>query len=508
MSNSAYSVLAYMLYLPVNFFVSVYVVHRIGWAQFGVWASLTTILGYGGFLELGISTPLIKYVAEYMALGRRREINVLVSTAMVFYLAVGSAFFVSMVLASGWILHHVFHASSHDFASLRLFYIAVIGGFVLALSFSVLSSLVVGLQRADLIARRGLIVNLSSSVFNVTAVSLGYGVGGLACGWLFTAALGFVLNWQIAKRLFPPLRLNPFLFRLARLKMILHFSAKVQVTTLTLTLNDQVDQTLILYALGQRQAGYFAFAARIAFGVRSFSLCLMSGIMAAASDLAAAKETARLRELYIRTTRYLMIIDLGLCAAVAGMAHPITKLLLSHELAGGSARVALSLMIMLAGYAIWLPSQATSDILNGLGRPEIRMRADVSFLLIHIPISAFLIWRFGFYGTIIGTSATLVMTRMYVYTAGARALGVAVPDLARSSFLQPAVAALIALATVVAMQLLLAEPAIMTVVVDGALFVCIYAVYVYFRGFDTYDRAVVHSLTRPFFHALVARARL
>src|SRR5947209_14245264 len=114
--NSVLSVAAYVFTLPLALFVNSFVVHRIGLEQYGIWAALTTIMSYGGVLDLGISVPVIKYVAEYVARGQRDEVNDLVGTAMAFYLAVAALFVVVMSLISSWVLLHLFHTSDQDTA--------------------------------------------------------------------------------------------------------------------------------------------------------------------------------------------------------------------------------------------------------------------------------------------------------------------------------------------------------------------------------------------------------
>src|SRR4051794_16506158 len=47
-SNSIFSVVAYLVYLPVGLIVSRYTVEHIGLHAFGIWATLTALTGYGG----------------------------------------------------------------------------------------------------------------------------------------------------------------------------------------------------------------------------------------------------------------------------------------------------------------------------------------------------------------------------------------------------------------------------------------------------------------------------
>jgi O-antigen/teichoic acid export membrane protein len=491
-SNALVSLLSSMISLPVSLLLSRFVVHQIGLGAYGIWAALGMLVGYGGLLDLGVRVPLIKYTAEYMALGRERDINVLLSSVMVLYASVSAVFVLVMTLGSGWLLSHVLHAGQHD-STIRLLYFAMVVGFAVSFTFGILRSLLEGLQRADLSARLNLGFNLTSAAGTVLVLMMGLGVPGLAANWLLVTGIITAASWALAKGLVPSLALNPFLFSVGQLKPILSFSVKAQVTSVTLMLNDQVDRTLIAYALGTTPLGYYQLAAKAGEAVRGLSFALMGGVMPAISDLAAVGHGVRLREMYVRTSRYLAILDFGLCAGIAGLALPLIRAWLGP----GYGQVAITLIIILAGYAIWLPSQSTSDPLNGISRPDIRMHADLAFLFVHVPLSILLIWRFGYFGTVIGTTFSLSSTRLYIYWRGPRALGVPVTELLRRSYLQPAAGATLALFSVALPQVLGVPFSFVTLLAEGSVFVAVYLGYITLVALDAYDRELLHSAAQP-----------
>ena len=485
--NSVYTVAAYALNLPLSLFVSRFVVHRIGLSAFGTWAALTIVLSFGSLLDLGVTTPLVKYTAEYMTDSRERNINTLLNTAMVFYFAAGAVFVGVASLGSGWVLAHLFHVSPND-VQLRFLYFAVILGFWVSLTFSMLQSLLIGLQLSYVVARLALLFNVLGAIGVIITLSLGMGINGLAITWLTVTVLTIGANWAIAKRHFPSLQIDPRLFSWRELRRIMGFSTKVQVTTLTLFLNDQVDRTLIVYALGPASLGFYQLASRAAFALRGISFSLLAGFVAVSSDLAATSQHARLLRLYIKATRYVAAVDYGLFAGVASLSQPLVW----AWLGAGYGQVADTIILVLAGYAVWLPTQPTTETLNGLGRPEIRMRADLAFLFLHIPLSIFLIWRFGYFGTIVGTVFALAVTRVYLYTVGPRLIGVSPVLLFRQSLLHPAIAALLASAGVLALE---AATYISWawLVIEVALFGTIYLTYGYFFILDDEDRGAITS---------------
>lgn len=502
--NSLYTLLAYALGLPLALFVSRFIVHKIGLSAFGIWAALTVVMSFASLLDLGVTTPLVKYTAEYMTGRRDHDVNVLLNTSMVFYFIAGGLCAGGGALASGWVLIHLFHVGSNDL-QLRTLYFAVIIGFWASLTFSVLQSLLVGLQRVDLVARLNLLFNVLGAIGNVVALSLGMGINGLAVTWLAVTVLTVAANWAIARRLFPALRLDPRLFRWRELRHIMGFSTRVQVTSLTLFLNDQVDRTLIAYVLGPASLGFYQLAARVATSLRGVSFALLGGFVAASSDMAATGQHERLQRLCLRATRYIATVDYGLCAGVACLAQPLVWAWLGP----GYGRVGQTLVLILAGYAVWLPTQPTSEALNGLGRPQIRMRADLAFLCLHIPLSVVLIWRFGYFGTIVGTIVALSFTRIYLYVVGPWNLGVSPLTLVRESLLHPAIAALLAACSTLAVEAV-THISWAWLLLEIALFSSVYLSYAYFLILHRDDRvALTARIAGPAgLKSLILRPRL
>jgi O-antigen/teichoic acid export membrane protein len=491
-ANAATSTIAYIIYLPVSLLVNAYAVHRIGLTAFGVWATLTTIMGYGELLDLGVTAPLVKYVAESNVHANHREVNALLGTAMVVYLAAGTVFVGGMTLAGGWILTHFFHVSAGDSAIHTLF-VVVVAGFAVSIVFSVLQSLIFGLQRADLNSRLMLGYNLAGAAGTVIVLKMGLEVNGLVLVWLGTATLQIVGNAIVARRLFPALRLNPFLFSRHRLRQILRFSTRIQLSSIAFAVNDQLDRTLIAYVLGPTLLGSYALAARAAQSLRGISYSLASGLLPAAADISALGDSERLRQLYLRATRYLAIADFGMCVCVATFSRP----LVNAWLGAGHDRVAVTLMIILAAYTIALPCHATSEALNGMGRPDIRLRADLTLLPVHLALGIILIWQFGYFGTLVGTAVIYAGNRTYLYWAGARAVHVSPLELLRRSLLPPAIAAMLALAAGLAIQAMGAPLTIPVLIGELAAFALVYLGYLGLFALDRYERELLAEHVSP-----------
>ena len=418
--------------------------------------------------------------------------NRVVSTAAVFYFLVSATFALIMVAGSSWVLTHFFHSSAHN-AGLQDMYYAVVGGFSVSLTFSVLQSLIIGVQRADVQAGLTLAYNLLNAGGTVAVLLLGLGLKGLAVNWVGTAVIVTIGgNWIAGQWLYPALRLNPARFSLAELKRILRFSTKVQVSILAIFLNGQVDRILITYALGTRSLGFYGLAQRATASLTGFSSALTSTVLPAVSEMATTHQWERVRQVYIRATRYQAMTVFPVTAALCGLAFPIVHAWLGPDF----DRVAITMILLVASYAVYLPNGATVAALNGIGRPDVRMRGDVVLVLVHIPLAALLIWRFGYFGTVAVTSSLLVTSRIYIFLAGGRQLRTPFSELLRKAFLQPAVGTLLALASVLVAQVLIRSNSLAVLAAECLLFGAVYFGYMVFFGFDDQDVSLIKMALR------------
>ena len=77
----------------VGFFLTPYLVRRLGDGPYGVWAFVESVLAYFTLFDLGIAACVVRFVARFHATGDRDELNRLVSTCLALFLGLGLMFF-------------------------------------------------------------------------------------------------------------------------------------------------------------------------------------------------------------------------------------------------------------------------------------------------------------------------------------------------------------------------------------------------------------------------------
>ena len=97
----ATSWLAVLANAAVGFALTPYILHRIGDEAFGLWVLITSLVGYYGFLDIGIRSSILRYVARYKALEDQERVNEVVSTAFYYYLGACALLTVTTFLTVG-----------------------------------------------------------------------------------------------------------------------------------------------------------------------------------------------------------------------------------------------------------------------------------------------------------------------------------------------------------------------------------------------------------------------
>ena len=92
--------MAFLCSVGISFFLSPFVVHRLGNGAYGVWTLINALVAYMGLLDFGLRGTVTRFVAWDMAQGNYEEVGRTVSTTLWIRCWMGGAVVVvSLVLA-------------------------------------------------------------------------------------------------------------------------------------------------------------------------------------------------------------------------------------------------------------------------------------------------------------------------------------------------------------------------------------------------------------------------
>src|SRR5215210_8608534 len=82
--------LAFAATLLVGFFLTPYLVRRLGDGPYGAWAFVESLIAYLTLFDLGIAACVVRFVARFHATGDDGDLNRLVSTCLALFLGLGA----------------------------------------------------------------------------------------------------------------------------------------------------------------------------------------------------------------------------------------------------------------------------------------------------------------------------------------------------------------------------------------------------------------------------------
>ncbi len=397
--NALSSWLATAANMAVGFFLSPFIVHRLGNAAYGVWVLSISSVNYLALLDLGMRSSVLRFVSKERTVGNHVGASDTFSAALWVRLQIS----VAVLLLSGLLaaLFPILFRIPPDLAHTSRIAVMIIGtttatGMCLGVFGGVLSAV----NRYDV--QTG--VTLAQLAIRVTGVVLalshGWGLIGIACAELVAAVFGGNLLVLFARRLYPELRI-----RLARptrevLKPLWSYSFYVFVQTVALQLIYQTDNLVV---------GSFVSAAAVTFYAIGNSLCRytdqFAGAMSmtfvpAASTFDAGGNMDKLQNLYRIGTRSILIVSMPLLVTLLTRGRTFIRLWMGAQYAGPSGTV---LIILATALLFGLANNTAGAVSMGTDRHKFVARWALVEGVSNLTLSIILVHFFGIYGVAIGT---------------------------------------------------------------------------------------------------------
>jgi O-antigen/teichoic acid export membrane protein len=421
----------------ISFFLSPFVVHRLGNSAYGVWVLVGSLTGYLGLLNLGVRATVTRYVARFYAESNDREASAVASSALVIFLIAGLIAVLVSVIAAVAIMP-LFHVPpSYQFAGRVAL---VLAGFNIAASLvsGVFSGILAALHRFDLMNLIEAANSLFSALTIVFFLSAGNGLIALALiNLLFAIATGAVYVTS-ALRIYPALSIRFSKCDSEHLKLIFSFSIYTFLLQLSFNVIFYTDSIVIGSVLSVGLVTFFAIAGNL----MNYSRMLISGISTTMTPRAGALEamgrTDEIQMLVLKATRLATLVMLPIALTFLLRGSSFIRLWMGPEFAEQTGHVlwVLSLaLIFVAG------DQVATAIMLGISAHRVAVLMMCVMALFNLGLSIVLARRMGIVGVAWGTTlpslgGSLVFWPWYLR----RILRISISDLILSAWLRPALA--------------------------------------------------------------------
>jgi O-antigen/teichoic acid export membrane protein len=427
--------LAFASTLLVAFFLSPYLISKLGDSAYGVWVFIESILAYFTLFDLGIAACVVRFVARFRATGELRELNQLVSAALLIFLIVGIAVLILGLICTPWFITRVSEKAGVDLDEMRAFTLLMFANLAITLPLSLFPAFLDGMERftAKSLIRIALLAvrTVGTIIVMEQAPSL------LNLGIVLTATnlLEHFLMIVLSFRAMPGLR---FAFRgidRETFRRVRGYSLQALLVMVSGRFCVQSAAILIGIFLSAPEITWFAVASRLIEFSKSLVRTVTLTLTPSFSSLDAQNDRDGMRRLFLQATRWTLYLILPIQFALILLGKSFLVIWLHSE---DYLRWCYpSLLILASTLSLAIAQAAAARVCYGSGQ----MRGFVIWSLIeagiNLLLSLLLIHSLGIEGVAIGSAVANGIVSVGIVVQVCRTLELPLTEYLTAAWVRP-----------------------------------------------------------------------
>lgn len=392
--NSGFLFIGFVLPMIFTIFVTRMMVSHLGTAEFGVFLLVNAISAFIGYVDLGLSTAVTKYVAEYGAQGQTTALRNLLSSGRMMFMLTG-LLGILVFLIIGRLLLPAFNLTSSSIPHIfMVFAFAGLTFFFNSLNF-IYSAILSALQRFDLTTKLGLANMVFVSLGTIGVLQLGFSLKAVMVLNAVAAFLVLVLYSYYARKFMPEANNLGFYIETRELKKAYKFGLLSFVSNLAGSSLAYLDRLIIPIFLGPAQLAFYSVPGNVALKTVGVTNSLSGMFIPMASALGGAGDMAKLKIVYVRAFRNLSLVSAAVTLPIALFSGKILYFWLGSDYA---LRGTFILMILAPTYYVISLYQPLQGILVGLGRLKLLISLSLTMAVLNLLLLVIWVPAYGILG--------------------------------------------------------------------------------------------------------------
>jgi O-antigen/teichoic acid export membrane protein len=376
-----------------------FLIGRFGLSDYGLFLLAGSLSGYMGLMDLGVGASVVKYVAEHRARGENRELGEILSTSLVFYVVVGLAAALVLVLVAQF-AHVLFRVPPQSASLVRNLFLLSAGVSVFTWPTGLAAFVLAGHQRYDLSARVSIGAMLGNILVTYLVIVMHQGPFALLACTSLVSLMAAGANIILASRELRGIPVRLGLARMGTLRSIFRFSSVILVTQVcSLIIYQQTDRLVLGVFVGASAIALYEAASRLQAFVQELAGMMASAVMPTASHLNAQSRDDALRALFLRGTKYTVIFVTPIAVTLMVLAEPLLRTWLGPSF----VPMAFGTQLFVSYWLLNANTTVSGSILTGTGKLKFLLLYTVAGTLANLVLSVVLVQRIGLLGVIVGT---------------------------------------------------------------------------------------------------------
>jgi O-antigen/teichoic acid export membrane protein len=427
----------YLVTALIGFFLSPFIVHSLGTTGYGIWTLVLSLTGYFGLLDLGIRSSVGRFVARYLALKDDQSSNRILSTAFAI-LGCGGMLTLIATLVAVRFFFGSFHVEPQYAAAAKT--ALIITGITMscALPLGTFSSLLVAMERFDILSGVTIISELTRAGLIVFCLRSGHGLVAVALIALAMSIAQYSTMAIFAKLLHRPLRLSIRFVDRPAFRELFGFGIYRFIWIVANQLIFYSDSVVIGFFLGPGAITYYAIAGTLINYGRTFVSLVTDTFYPAATRLDAKRDLDGLRELLILGTKVALLVSLPLCIGFVFLGKQFIVLWMGNAYASS----ALFLTVLTIPQFVGLSQYVSALVLAGMARHRVLAYLVFAEGFANLVLSVILVQRIGLVGVAWGTVIPdLICTGVIIPAYTLRTLNLGVREYVGRAWVRPVLGA-------------------------------------------------------------------
>jgi O-antigen/teichoic acid export membrane protein len=379
--------------LAVAVFSLPYTVHGLGAERFGMLSLAWVLVGYFGLFDLGLGRATTKFVAEAISRGEDARIPKIVWSSLAVQAVLGVTGGVLLAVATPFFAGRILKIPANSTGEMRnVLYLLAVSVPVIVGSRN-LRGVLEAAQRFDLVNIVRIPFGMLTFLIPMAGALMHQPVSAIVFWLILLIAASSFAYLAYCFRIFPTLVAWPSIDR-SIVPALLLFGGWVTISNILIPTLVYLDRLLIGALVSVEALTYYATPHEVASRLLIFPIALSTTLFPAFSALSAL-DWEDLKRLYVRSLKY-VLVGLGPVAFLGAVyAGDVLRVWLGRDFAVKSTLV---FQILSVGILLNALSLMPSNLLDSIGRPDVRAKLFLSYVLVYAIALWFLIARFGIVG--------------------------------------------------------------------------------------------------------------
>lgn len=418
--------------LAVGFFLSPFILHRLGDDAFGLWILIFSLTGYYGLFDFGIRSSIVKYVSEFVARHDEDQLARIVSTALFSYGCLALALMLVTGLGS-WYVDSIFHIPFPYVRTARLLLLMVGTAVALGFPLSVFAGILEGLQK---FYRLYLTQAVATGVrAGLIVLALTHGRGLLTIAFITVIVpLGSYLVYAGMVRRALPLQLGAKFIERSAFRRIVSYGSVSFIVLVAGKLRFGTDAAIIGVFLSASAITFFSIGSKLV----DYATELVDGMaeifLPMSSHFDAVGDLDRLRQVFVLGNRVCGLVMFPICAGLIVLGSSLIEVWVGPKYLSSY----WILLLLLVPRSLLRAQAASIRVLFGMARHRTLAFVFVIEGAANLALSILLIRPWGIVGDAVGTAIPLLCTSLlFLPVHLCRTLTISLRTFLRQAYLLP-----------------------------------------------------------------------